>query len=280
MIRGLLRGLLARLDAEPVPPPPDRFGSPESPLTPDEMMPPEDDVSVGKGGFRAIGLGLLQELKDACGLQPHHRVLDVGCGIGRVAIPLTQYLSPPGAYEGFDPVAKSIRYCQARISPSYPHFRFQVADLYNKTYNPRGRYRDAEFRFPYDDASFDVAFAASVFTHLLPAGTERYVAETARVLKPGGRFFATFFLLNEASKEALAGGRSTIGFRPGPGAHRIHSRRHPEAAVAYEESFVLRLFEEHGLPLTQPPAYGFWSGRPPSGYGGYQDLLVGARASI
>jgi SAM-dependent methyltransferase len=222
-------------------------------------------------------VGLLQELKDAGGLKPDHSVLDVGCGIGRVAIPMTQYLSRDGVYEGFDPVYRAIQHCQARITPSYPNFRFQVADLYNKTYNPRGRYRDSDYRFPYPDASFDVVFAASVFTHLLPPGTDRYIAESARVLKPGGRLFATFFLLNDASKERMDAGRSTIAFPRRYAAHRLHSRRNPEAAVAYEEAFVLGLYQKHGLDLTQPVWYGLWSGRPLSGYGGYQDRLVAVR---
>jgi SAM-dependent methyltransferase len=268
---------LFRSRAEPHVPEPEIAGSPDRPLSVEEMMPPVEVFSVGNGDFRAIGLGLLQELKDSCELQPGHRVLDVGCGIGRVAIPLTQYLSRDGAYEGFDPVERAIRHCQARITPSYPNFRFQVADLYNKTYNPRGRYRDSDYRFPYPEASFDVVFAASVFTHLLPPGTDRYIAESARVLKPGGRFFATFFLLNDASKEAMDAGRSTIGFPRRYAAHRLHSRRNPEAAVAYEEAFVLGLYQKHGLALTQPVWYGLWSGRPLSGYGGYQDLLVAVR---
>ena len=175
---------------------------------------------------------------------------------------MTQYLSAEGRYEGFDPVAGAIRHCQERITPSYPNFRFQVADIYNKTYNPRGRSRDFEYRFPYDDATFDVVFAVSVFTHLLPAGTERYVAECARVLKPGGRFFATYFLLNEESSAALAAGKSTIRFPWRYTVHSLHRRWKPEAAVAYDEPFVTALYEKLGLQPAQPTAYGTWSGRP------------------
>ena len=254
-----------------------RRGERHRPATVEEMFPRPGLFSVGIGDFRAIGLGILEELKVSCELAPHHHVLDVGCGTGRIAIPLTQYLSPAGRYEGFDPVRKAIRHCSERITPSYPNFRFQVADLYNKSYNPRGRFKDFEYRFPYADGSFDLVFAASVFTHLLPEGTERYLAESARVLKPGGRFYATYFLLNQASTEAIDAGVSTLAFPRQPSVHRIHDPRVPEAAVAYEEPFVMGLYAKYGLTLKQPAGHGFWSGRPPSGYGGYQDLLVATK---
>ncbi len=230
--------------------------------------------SVGTGDFRAIGQGLLEELK-ACGLAPHHRVLDVGCGTGRVAIPMTQYLSREGSYEGFDPVQKAIAYCQERITPAHRNFRFQVADLYNKRYNPHGRYRDTEYRFPFDDASFDIVFAVSVFTHLLPDGAARSIAESARVLKPGGRFFATFFLLDDVSIESIEAGRGAISFPFRFPDHRVHKRRVPEAAVALCEEFVLPLCGQNGLQI-ETPQRGVWSGRS-TDYAGFQDLLVGTK---
>ena len=36
----------------------------------------------------------------------------------------------------------------------------------------------------------------------------------------------------------------------------------------------MALLARYGLKLKQPAGYGSWSGRAPSGYGGYQDLLV------
>jgi SAM-dependent methyltransferase len=268
-----VRSALVRLRYPDVP---ERVGSPERPATVEEMMPPPGDDSVGVGDFRAIGEAFVEELKRSCGLKPGHHVLDIGCGIGRIAIPLTQYLSRDAQYAGFDPVKRSIEHCRARIAPSYPNFRFELADLYNKQYNPEGRVHDHEYTFPYPDRTFDVAFAVSVFTHLLPGGAERYIAETARVLKPGGRFLATFFLLNDASTAAIDAGKSTLSLPYRQERHRVQVEKYPEAAVGYDEDYVLELYRTHGLELTQPTGHGVWSGREPSGYGGYQDLVVAA----
>src|SRR4051794_40645769 len=104
---------------------------------------------VGEGDFVATGDEFLGHLRELAGLTPRSRVLDVGCGIGRVARPLAGFLDG-GSYTGFDVNAPAIGWCQAR----YPeHFRFQLADLYNARYHPTGMARASEYRFPYDDDS-------------------------------------------------------------------------------------------------------------------------------
>src|ERR687892_593067 len=84
------------------------------------------------------------------GLQPDERVLDVGCGIGRMARPLAGYLSSEGSYDGFDVNRDGIAWCRRRYR-RHANFRFEVADLFNARYNPRGAQRADEYRFPYDD---------------------------------------------------------------------------------------------------------------------------------
>ena len=67
--------------------------------------PPPDSIFVGDGDYRAIGAEFLGHFVRLGRLQPHERVFDIGCGIGRMAVPLTQYLDPErGSYDGVDPV--------------------------------------------------------------------------------------------------------------------------------------------------------------------------------
>jgi hypothetical protein len=58
--------------------------------------------SVGPGDFEAIGRNFAGYLTRFAGLTSSSIVLDVGCGVGRIALPLTRMLRPPGQYEGFD----------------------------------------------------------------------------------------------------------------------------------------------------------------------------------
>ena len=56
-----------------------------------------------------MGRRFLEQFVALGGLKPDHHVLDVGCGIGRMALPLTTFLSAGGEYREFDPVGKGSR---------------------------------------------------------------------------------------------------------------------------------------------------------------------------
>ena len=174
----------------------------------DRLVPPRRLDFVGHSDFAATGDEFLTYFVEMGGLQPGEAVLDVGCGIGRMARPLAGYLSEAGSYDGFDVNRDGIGWCRRRYA-GRPNFRFQVADLYNRRYNPRGAHAAVEYRFPYDDARFDFVILTSVLTHLLEAEADHYLAETARVLRPGGRVFATFFLLDDDARDAIAARESS-----------------------------------------------------------------------
>ncbi len=132
----------------------------------DPLVPPRRLNFVGNSDFVTTGDEFLEHFVELAGLRPSERVLDIGCGIGRMARPLARYLDASGSYDGFDINRAAIEWCR-RHYRTHPNFRFEVADLRNQRYHPEGRHRADEYRFPYPDASFDVAVATSVFTHLL-----------------------------------------------------------------------------------------------------------------
>ena len=236
---------------------------------PDPLDPPERAGCPGRGDFEAIGR-LFLDLFVAEGLRPDHRVLEVGCSIGRMALPLTTYLVPPGGYDGIDVSKRSIRWCRHAIGRKAPRFRFHHADIRNGEYNPRGSIPAADYRFPFDGASFDFVFLTSVFTHMLTAEVRRYLAEIARVLAPEGRVLATFFLLG---RDAESPGEMRFEHR-GDG-YRTVNARVPEEAVSYDEADVRRWLSEAGLEVVEPVRAGAWSGAP--GAITYQDIVVAKR---
>src|SRR2546425_10795787 len=74
------------------------------------------------GEFEAIGI-LQRELLIQFGLKKNGYVIDVGCGSGRLAKPLSEYLS--GGYLGIDIVPELVGY--ARSIVHRPDWRFEVA---------------------------------------------------------------------------------------------------------------------------------------------------------
>jgi len=194
------------------------------------------------------------------GLQPEHRVLDIGSGIGNLAVSLIGYLN--GGYDGIEIHCEAVAWCQKAITPHYPKFRFHGADLASVAYNPKGVASAATYQFPFTDRSFDFILVGSVFTHMLPDGIEQYVGEISRVLAPGGVCVASFFLLNEETRPAIDAGRSfmSFGFEHPSGLCRLHSLARPEAAVAFDETFVRRVHKEAGLVIRDVRRGKWWSG--------------------
>ena len=240
-----------------------------------ELIPLEEIHHVGDGDFKIIGQLFLGYFIELCGLKPNESVLDVGCGIGRIAAPLTQYLNKDTGYEGFDIVNKGIEWCREKISTKYPNFHFQLADIFNKCYNPNGRYKADEYKFPYENESFSFVFLTSVFTHMLPNDMENYISEIVRVLKREGRCFITFFLLNKESLELNNTGKSEINLKHNFGKHYSINTDTLEAAIGYAEEFILDLFKKYGLKIKLPIHYGKWCGRSNVLY--YQDIIIASK---
>lgn len=241
----------------------------------DPFIPPTRlmfDGPMDVATFKTNGEEHLNHFRTLAELQPHERVLDVGCGIGRKAIPLTRYLNGNGRYEGFDTVKVGIDWCKAVISKKHHNFHFQLADVFNKVYNPKGRYCASEYRFPFENDSFDLVIVTSVFTHMLPEDMEHYFSEIARVLRINGRCFISFLLSNKESVGLINAKMSTLSFAYATEKYRAAHDRLQEGAVCYEESYVLSLYDKYGLKINEPIHYGSWCGR--QAFLGYDDIIV------
>ena len=128
-------------------------------------------MAVG-GEFDAIGR-LLREALIHHGVKKQDYVIDVGCGSGRLAKPLSEYLT--GTYLGIDVVPELLNY--ARKLVGRPDWRFELA---------KG------LTIPEDDEKADFVCFFSVFTHLLHEESYVYLREAKRVLKPGGKIALSF----------------------------------------------------------------------------------------
>ena len=256
----------------------------------DELIPPAETLpgyarkkrgvteADVRSAFKESGARFLQTAAQR-GLEPHHRVLDLGCGVGRFAVALAGYLDERGSYVGVDISAEAIDLCQRWIGSKLPRFSFRHADVFNTHYNPAADERAARYRFPFEDGSFDFAFSNSLFTHLLPDDAENYILEIGRVLGRGGRTLNTIYLLNDESLALLDGEGSKQGSTHEFGqVARVKKLERPEAWIAYEEAFIRDVHERAGLTIEAPIRYGNWPGREASGPGfGGKDIVVAVK---
>jgi ubiquinone/menaquinone biosynthesis C-methylase UbiE len=131
------------------------------------------------GDFEALGI-IERELLIQEGLPRDGYLIDVGCGSGRLASPLSDYLT--GRYLGIDIVPAMVRHARRLVRRL--DWRFEVAD---------------GLSIPEKDHTADMVCFFSVFTHLLPEQSFVYLQESVRVLKPEGKIVFSFLEFEEPS---------------------------------------------------------------------------------
>lgn len=138
-----------------------------------QKHPKEQAMALAVGGdFTAVGQ-LEYFLLRQYGLQAEHTLIDVGCGSGRLAFQLKNYLN--GLYIGLDVVPELFEYA-AQIT-GRPDWRF---------------YQAPGLMIPEPDNSADFICFFSVFTHLQHEETYLYLQEAKRVVVPGGKIIFSF----------------------------------------------------------------------------------------
>jgi SAM-dependent methyltransferase len=240
-----------------------------NPLVPPRSM----GFFVGDGDYEKIGNEFFEYFTKLGKLKPTDRVLDVGCGIGRMSVPLTQYLAEGGEYYGFDIVKMGIDWCNGNIASRYPNFHFNHADIYNTMYNPNGKEKSSEYVFIYESNFFDFVFLTSVFTHMLAPDVRRYLSEISRVMKNGSKCLMSCFLMNEEANVLIQEGRSTQKLvYPIDDNSFTKDKNVPESAVGYREEYFKMLCNESRLRIDGEIYYGKWCGR--GKYKSYQDIVI------
>jgi SAM-dependent methyltransferase len=203
--------------------------------------------------FKKTGRDQMEFFTELTGLRPSERFLDIACGVGRLAIPLSRFLDSRGSYEGFDAHVPSIEWCLKQIADRQKNFNFQVADV-KTDWSPERRFTSENYVFPYKDAEFDFAYAGSIFTHLTLAGAKNYLVQTARVMRPGARFVATWLIYNK-NWASLMPGAMVDPAKHWPydfGDHRIKDKDAPGLSVAYDVSAVRHLYDDANLTIVEP----------------------------
>jgi len=233
-------------------------------------LPPKPDRAAVADDFIPKAFRSLNLLVGLARLRPSGRVLDVGCGVGRITYALAHYLSASGRYEGFDTVPRWVAWNRKTITARFPNFRFRLVDVRNALYNRRSRTDAQLLRFPYDDNTFDAALVESVFQHNRVPVVRHYLNEIGRVLRRGGRCVVTSFLLRTGSLAAdqRADGLNFVHALDGAWSA---SATIPEIGIAFEAAPFERWVVKAGLQLIECHR-GDWHGNGPGI--AYQDIIV------
>ncbi|MDB5446072.1 MAG: methyltransferase [Phenylobacterium sp.] len=220
--------------------------------------------------FRGNSVHFFKEIASRLQLSESSKVLDLGCGCGRMAIPFVEFLDSGRLY-GCDVWPEGIAWCNANLTGkgnaefhvqhAANNYYFQPFD--EKTYNA----------FSLDwlpDSVLDASYAISVYTHLVVDDVRIYLSEISRATKTGGLAYFTFFMID----------KYFMIYRERTGQHTALVERAPGCFHAYagQDFFggftarVLRsLFDETGWDIVSFEL-GSWANKP--GARNYQDTFI------
>ena len=169
-------------------------------LTAEELPPVEMMNVIGSfdaSHFRANMLQFFNEFYWRRLLSPNSHVLDLGCGCGRLAMPISMLLES-GKYYGIDVWKDGIEWCRSNISARRPAASFYLAEANNNYYFEARTNAKNIFSVPFAPSeSIDFAFAISLFSHLVYDDALSYYRDVARALKPGGVLYVTGFVIDK-----------------------------------------------------------------------------------
>jgi SAM-dependent methyltransferase len=224
-------------------------------------------INLTGGGIEtwdAISQQHIGALRKFIALHWDDHVLEIGCGVGRDAIPLTKLLSPQATYLGVDIIEPSIQFCRSNITTRYPNFNFLHLNVDDKLHNPSGTQQMTEFLLPLADHSLDKVFGWSVFTHMWERDIRHYLKEFHRTLKPGGRALLTCFVLTSEIIEKAQ--RSNLTQHNLRFEHQINDHcwtndlTFPLGAIGYSPQALRSMIDDSGLIMERDFLRGAWSG--------------------
>lgn len=183
--------------------------------------------------FIASGVLEVRRLEGLAGLTRESRLLDWGCGAGRLAVGIKNSLGRIADYHGVDVQPALVEWAQQELTDDWT--RFTLVDSRNERYNPSGA---PERVIPAQPGSVDIFYAYSVFSHMLDDETADYFPIISEILAPGGRAVVTAFV-----EDAVP---ACVENPPDYGPLMWNGRLH---CVRYERSYFEGLFAKAGLAI-------------------------------
>lgn len=164
------------------------------------------------------------------------RVLDVGCGRGRLPIGILRVMGEID-YTGIDVDRRSIDWCKRYIERNHPCFQFKHLNLYNERYNKSGVRIDEDFHFEAGPRSVDIIYLLSVFSHTTERDMRAYLKDFSRILDDRGKIFFTTFVERDVPNVSI-----------NPESYRLKCYG-PLHIVRYNKDYLFSILNESGYSI-------------------------------
>lgn len=191
----------------------------------------------GLSDDRAYLNSIVAQIEPISELISSRRILDFGCGQGRLLLGLRFMNLPFHSYSGVDVDARSIAWCCKYLADGDEQLSFLWYNARNDRYNPAGRERTL---MPYPSGSSDFVFSNSVFSHLDADDSQFYLGEIARILETGGRAYITAFIEDDVESCSI-----------NPPDYGIRRETTPLHRVRFDRKFFFEMVGAAGLLVDE-----------------------------
>lgn len=194
------------------------------------------------------------------------KVLDFGCGIGRVLVASMKVDPKPAEIVGMDIMPPVIDFCRTNIQPAFANTTFELLsdsnDHYDRFIDGTERKSKETMVEAYRDY-FDAGYAFSVFTHVARADFASLLKFVGDMIAPGGRFLFTCFNLTQFSRHMIANEQAVFPFSQSKfvdnGEVFYGHEPDPLGFIAFDKALLESMVWEAGLVITTIE-YGCWMG--------------------
>ncbi len=218
-------------------------------------------------------------LMDSVGLKPSSRLLDYGCGLGRLAYAASKFLSDDGAYYGFEPNMEALTFLKTAYAER-PNFHFHGVELSvedDYVAVAKGDRREEGVKAneidptEFVDSAIDVQWSCSVFTHMWTDSIINSLRSFNDMVSVEGHCVNTWLVVDDFAAYLLRCGRAdrTLPFRINGAL--TSSEDNPLNITAYELSTVQEIYRDAGHEIVDI-LYGSWAGRDNGVI--YQDIVI------
>lgn len=199
-------------------------------------------------------------------IQNDSRILDFGCGPGRVLLSVLRQNPNLNKLVGFDIMDEAIEFCRNNIERSASNASFELISDKNDHYNTHVSGvagKDIEFIGRKYRNFFNYVYAFSVFTHIDRHDFGRTLKFISDVAQPGGKALITAFLLTPFSRSKIESNTANFRFeRPemsDDGLVFVGDAKDRLAFIAYDLLEAEKMFFDAGL-VIEHIEYGSWRG--------------------
>ncbi len=233
---------------------------------------------VGGGDPKKIGEDILDFLQMEKLVAVGSKVLEIGCGCGRAAVPLISFLNQgQGHYTGVDIVPGLIEFSRREIASRFRRSDFFVVQQNNPLYDSFIDLASLESDLFAGDyfksrGPFDLVIAFSVFTHLGEADARRMLSDIFGALCDGGVAAISFFILDDFSRKQVCRGDAQFFHNAlDSDGVKIDEYNGPNSAVGFDDHLLHAMISDAGFEGIYSQHAGSWRstlGRQ------FQDMIV------